>query len=89
MSTPLLPTDERDYTPVLGFDGIFSFSSGLPGETPRRQCFNIRITDDELYENVESFTLILFLDTFDGIQSGILVEPNVTEIFVLSDDGNS
>ena len=44
------------------------------------------IRDDEVQEEMESFTIALELDTF-VLQSGIIVEPNVTEIFILDNDG--
>jgi len=82
----LLPTDEGDFTPILELGGFIRFVPGLPGETSRRECFDVFITNDMLYENVESFTLILFLDTF-VMQSGVIVQPNVTEIFIIDEDG--
>ena len=45
----------------------------------RRQCFNAFITDDDLREDTESFTVLLELDTFMP-QSGVRVDPPITEI---------
>ena len=84
-----LPIDEQDFTAIRELEGFVRFDPGLPGETPRRQCFDVSITNDGLYENVESFTLILFLDTFGIVQSGVIVQPNVTKIFIVDEDGKS
>ena len=52
----------------------------------RRSCFNVFITDDSISENMESFSLFLELDT-SFVQSRIIVQPNVTEISIIDDDG--
>ena len=52
----------------------------------RRECFFVSITDDDLYENTESFTILLALDSF-FLQSGVRVDPPVTEIFIIDNDG--
>ena len=44
------------------------------------------IRKDGVHEDVESFTIAVELDTF-VLQSRIIVEPNVTEIFILDNDG--
>lgn len=69
--------------PDTGF--VFFFAS-LPGGE-RRFCFDVCINDDLLYEDTESFTVILDLIPIDE-QSGILVDPNIAEIKILDDDGN-
>ena len=51
----------------------------------RKSCFNVQITDDTLYEATESFTLSAQL--FDPDQTGIVVQPNITEVKILDDDG--
>ena len=53
---------------------------------PRRQCFHVAITDDDISENTESFRVLLALDPFE-VQQGIQVNPTVTEIFILDSDG--
>ena len=52
----------------------------------RNICFDVFILDDLLYEDVESFNISLELDTFVQ-QSGIIVDPPLTEIFILDNDG--
>ncbi len=54
---------------------------------PRRRCFSVSITDDDLYENVESFTLNLMFDPFEEMQSRIVIKPNVTTIYIEDEDG--
>ena len=52
----------------------------------RNICFDVFIIDDLLYEGVESFSISLELDTFVQ-QSRIIVDPSLTEIFILDNDG--
>ena len=52
----------------------------------RRECFFVLITDDDFYESTESFTVLLELDLFI-YQTGVRVDPPVTEIFILDNDG--
>ena len=60
---------------------VFPESDAIIHAALRRSCFNVFITDDSIFENIESFSLILELDTFVE-QSGIRVQPNVTEISI-------
>ena len=43
--------------------------------------------DDMFNERREAFRLTLQLDDTRGLQSGVLVQPNMTEIFIEDDDG--
>ena len=52
----------------------------------RSICFDVFIVDDLLYEDVESFNISLELDTFIA-QSRITVNPGLTKIFILDNDG--
>ena len=55
----------------------------------RRRCFSITIVDDASRERVESFVLVLELDTADGefiTQAQVLNGSSLTEIFILDDD---
>ena len=60
---------------------VFPVSDGNIHAALRRSCFNVFITDDSIFENIESFSLLLELDSFVE-QSGIRVQPNVTEISI-------
>ena len=53
---------------------------------PRRQCFDVDITDDDISEDTESFRVLLAIDPFK-IQEVFKVSPAMTEIFIL-DTGN-
>ncbi len=52
----------------------------------RRECFGITIRDDDIDEDTEFFTVNLALA--EGT-SGVIIYPNITEIFILDDDGSS
>lgn len=53
----------------------------------RRECFDVRLRDDELNERRESFFVRLQLDDTRELQSGVLVQPDQAEIFIEDDDG--
>lgn len=52
-----------------------------------RRCFTVGIIDDHLYEGTESFTIELAMNDLSDISSGVIFEPNVTEIIIVDDDG--
>jgi hypothetical protein len=58
------------------------------GNNPRQDVFRVLVTDDDVREELESFTIILELDIFVG-QSGVIVDPNVTRIDIIDDDHGS
>ena len=64
----------------------FGFIVFNRNESARTTCFNVDIIDDSVTENVEHFSFVLELDTFMP-QPGILVQPNVTEISIIDNDG--
>ena len=63
-------------------------ADNFPQDMPRRQCFNVIITDDDISEDTESFRVLLALDPFEMLE-GIEISPAVTKIFILDSDGNS
>ena len=65
---------------------VIPSSPGSPTAGPRRECFDVAITDDDLLEDTKSFSLLLQEDTFAS-QTGAIISPNLTEIFILDDDG--
>ena len=75
-------TDGNDYSEVGESKGFIFFIPNDANTGGRRVCFNISITLDNLSEPTESFTLFLELDPF-VVQSGILIQPNVTKVFIL------
>ena len=75
-------TDENDYTRRAGFDiALFFDNAG------RRECFDIDITDDELVEGVEMFSLTLENDPFTAPPIDVEYFPNVTVITINDMDG--
>ena len=73
-------------TAFLSTTLVFPISPGSPTAGPRRECFDVTITDDSLVENTESFSLLLQEDTFSS-NTGAKISPNLTEIFILDEDG--
>lgn len=49
-------------------------------------CFMIAINNDDIFENIETFSLSLTIDT--NHLFGIRLQPNSTEITIIDDDGN-
>ena len=76
------PIGNSDFTDV-GQHPVFFTALG-----PRIQCFDVVITDDNLAEGTETFSLILKQDPSLG-SSGILIEPNVAEITILDDNSDT
>ena len=88
LSSPrlLYSTDSNDLSPIFDFQ---IFAPSLPEEgVTRRSCFNVSITDDNFHENTESFEILLELDIFTP-QYGVIVNPSITEIFIIDNDGKS
>ena len=65
------------------FDVLLRF-----GENNRRRSFPVTINDDELLESIEQFNLELKFDPFTTQPSLVILEPNVTTIYIKDDDGN-
>ena len=72
-------------TEFLSISLVFPSSPGSPTAEARRECFNVTITDDDLFENAESFFLLLQEDIF-GQQTGATINPNQTEINIFDND---
>ena len=73
-----------DFTQVGPFTGFNRFPANLP---VRRDCFNIAITNDTIYEIDESFTLVLRQDPFFPTSSSILIRPDNTTVTILDESG--
>lgn len=52
----------------------------------RRQTFNVKIIDDDLFETTEEFCIELRLDLLRIQTSGVILSPNVSTIYILDDD---
>ena len=77
-----------DFTRLVAFLSIslvFPRSPGSPTAGPRRECFDVTITDDNTPENTESFSLLLREDIF-GPQTGAIIEPNRLDVFIVDDN---
>jgi hypothetical protein len=79
-----LSIDARDFRRIGQFEGFAVFADGIATGERRVNCFDVRIADDDVDEDVESFTVILELDEGQG---GVSVNPNVTTIFIIDNDG--
>ena len=79
-------SDFTKLTEFLSISLIFPSSPGSPTAGPRRECFDVAITIDNTLENTESFSLFLQEDIFTS-QTGAIISPNLTEIFILDEDG--
>ena len=74
--------DENDFSAI--FEEFVDFrADNIAQDEPRRKCFNVFITDDDISEDTESFRVLMGLDPFVP-QAGIEVNPAVTEICILS-----
>ena len=51
----------------------------------RRMSFPVTINDDELLESIEDFNLEL---RFDVQVSGVILNPNVSTVYIKDDEGN-
>ena len=58
------------------------FNQFLANSPIRKDCFNIAITNDDITEIDESFTLVLRKDPFSSPSSNILIQPNTTVVTI-------
>ena len=56
------------------------------GNITRRQCFNVTITDDDVREDAETFTVTLE-KPFNGSLPKILIRPAMVTVTILDNDG--
>ena len=69
-----------DFKQVGPFTGLNRF----PANTPiRKNCFNIAITNDDILEIDELFTLVLRQDPLSPPSSSVLIQPNTTIVTIL------
>ena len=76
-------TGEQDYVPITPFNSPLTepFNNGT-----RFQCFSITITDDNLFEQTENFTLMV--TPFDDTQF-VRITPNISIIQIVANDSKS
>ena len=78
--------DETDYGRIAESD----FSAFLQfNDMNRRQCATLMIVNDEALENTESLTIDLVFSSLFTPPSGVILDPNVTTVVILDDDGMS
>ena len=74
-----------DYLPIT--DIFILFEPSIGSQSPRRMCIpreNLQFFPDGIYENTESFTFDLRLDMDT---TGVMIDPDMTEVFLLDVDG--
>ena len=52
-----------------------------------RQCFDVNITDDEVLEDTERFSLRLTLNDTSGQRLNIIIDPDVSSVEIVDTDG--
>ena len=57
-------------------------------EMNRWHLFAVKINDDELLESTEDFSLELGFDPFVTQPSSVVLNPNVSTVYIEDDDGN-
>ena len=72
--------------PFLSNAKQFPSSRGSPTAGPRRQCFTVSITDNDIAENTELISLFLQEDTSFS-HTGATIDPDQTKVTILDDDG--
>ena len=79
----LLTSDSSDYDEFTSSNNpLMAFTSD---PSTHRQCFNVNITDDEALEDMERFSL--FLTLADGSNVPVVVDPDVSEVEIIDEDG--
>ena len=63
-----------------------SISASAANGLPREICTFVRIFDDDDYEDIEDFDLLLELDPLT-MQSGIILRPDISTVCIRDNDG--
>ena len=76
--------DETDYTPLIPefLSELLTFNDAI-----RRQCFNVRITNDMLVEGSEEFSLRLLEDPFAPPPIETVFNASLATVTILDQDG--
>ena len=75
--TTVFPSDFRDFLSInQTLEGF--------GNSKRRQCFNVTITDDDVCEDAETFTVTLE-QPFD--ESQVKIQPGIVTVTIIDCDG--
>ena len=65
---------------------ISASTAAATGGLPRETCTFVRIFDDNFYEDIEDFDILLELDP-STVQSGVIFRPNISTICIIDNDG--
>ena len=77
-------TDETDYTRLdPGLSSVVLFFD----DTTRKICFNVMITDDDLVEGSEEFSLLLLEDPFAPSPIATMFNASLVTVTILDQDG--
>ena len=71
-----------DFLPIS--DELIIFEPSIGSEDVRRRCFSTMFFPDRVDDNIRSYAFDL---TLDASTSGGRVNPDVTEIFVIDQEG--
>ncbi len=55
-------------------------------EDIRRQCFNLTIIDDRIFEERETLVLSVYLDPFEQSPPALEISPNATLVEIIDND---
>lgn len=75
----LISSDLQDFLPIN--QSLEEF-----GNSTRRQCFNVTITDDDVREDAETFTVALE-KPLNGSLPTVLIHPPMVTVTILDNDG--
>ena len=82
---PLHIPDNLDFGAINSSNNpLVTFTSD---DSTHRQCFNVTITDDEKLEDIEQFTLNLTLAAITGREVNISIDPSVSVVEIIDEDG--
>ena len=86
MHSLIIYVGNLDFTPIR-FVNLDVFET--LDQNSRRACFVVSINNDLVFENVETFSLLLSLDPFvpDGVRNVVTIEPNVVYVTILDTMG--
>ena len=79
LSTHFHPVDINDFFIGATF---LTIPPSTSSPNSRRSCVQYFVLQDGISEEVESFTFVL-----DSQQQVVIIDPPITEVFILDDDG--
>ena len=77
--------DEADFVEItFSNNPLVNFTSN---PSSFRQCFDVNITDDEVLEDTERFSLRLTLNDTSGQRLNIIIDPDMSSVEIVDTDG--